>query len=92
MRKEVLKIGDAEIEKRKFYFFKNSIHVKYLNIINLIICKKFSLRIKFYKYFIGSKFDKKSYVILYNVSEKSGHTESFDKSKYISFLLKDEIY
>ena len=53
MGKEILKFGNIEIEKNKFYHHKSLIFLKNVDIEKVLVSNKISLGEKNYKYFIG---------------------------------------
>ena len=57
MEKAVVKFGDIEIEKQKFYQYKRPISMK--NIDKIVVSHKVSFGKKGFKYFIGSRDAKK---------------------------------
>ena len=57
MGKEILKFGDIEIEKNKFYNHKSSIFYKDVDIEKVLLSNKISPSEKNYKYFIGYLFN-----------------------------------
>ena len=54
MGAEILRFADIEIGKNKFYCYKTSIFFKKdADIEKVLVCNKFFLEEKIYKYFIG---------------------------------------
>ena len=53
MGKRIITFGKIEIEKHKFYHYKNSTFLKDVDIDNLLISNKISSSKKNYKNFIG---------------------------------------
>ena len=71
-----IKFGDIEIQKQKLHQHKAPTAIKNMDINKIGISNKVSFGKKFFKYFIGYKDGKKN--------------ETFDETKYISFLIKDD--
>ena len=53
MDKEILKFGDIEVEKMKFYLHKSPDSLKDVDIEKVLVSNKISSSEKNYKYFIG---------------------------------------
>ena len=53
MDKEILKFGDIEVEKMKFYLHKSPDPLKDVDIEKVLVSNKISSSEKDYKYFIG---------------------------------------
>ena len=53
MDKEMIKYGDTEVEKRRFYQHKRSISINNIDIIKIVISNKVSFCKTGFKYFIG---------------------------------------
>ena len=57
---KAIKFGDIDIQKQKFYQYKQSISIKNIDINKIVVSNKFSFGKKGFKYFIGYKDAKKS--------------------------------
>ena len=53
MDKEMIKFGDTEVEKHRFYQHKRSISINNIDIIKIVISNKVSFCKMGFKYFIG---------------------------------------
>ena len=62
MGKEVLKFGDIEIEKNKFYHHESLILLKDVDIEKVLVSNKISSGEKSFKYFIGSLYKLGHYI------------------------------
>ena len=51
--KEVMTFGDTEVDKRKFYRYKNRIFLNDVHVDNILVSKKISFGKKDFKQFIG---------------------------------------
>ena len=58
MKKKIIKFGDIELEKQKFYQHKRPILIKNININKIVVSNKVSFGKKGFKYCIGCKDDK----------------------------------
>ena len=58
MKKKIIKFGDIELEKQKFYQDKRPILIKNININKIVVSNKVSFGKKGFKYCIGYKDDK----------------------------------
>ena len=56
----VIKFGDIEIEKQRFYQHKRPTSKINIDINKIVVSNKVSFGKKFFKYFIGCKDDKKN--------------------------------
>ena len=56
---KVIKFGDIQIRKRKFYQHKGPISIKNIYINKIVVSNNVSLGKEGFKYFIGHKDDKK---------------------------------
>ena len=59
MEKTLIKIGDIEIEKQKFYQYKRPISIKNIDINKIVVSNKVYFGKNGFKYFIGYKDAKK---------------------------------
>ena len=55
MEKTIIKFGDIEIERQKFYQHRRPISIKNIDINKTVVSNKVSFDIKGFKYFIGYK-------------------------------------
>ena len=62
---KAIKFGDVEIQKQKFYQYKQLISIKNIDINKIVVSNKFSFGKKGFKYFIGYKDAKKSDLYVY---------------------------
>ena len=62
---KAIKFGDIEIQKQKFYQYKQLISIKNIDINKIVVSNKFSFGKKGLKYFIGYKDAKKSDLYVY---------------------------
>ena len=89
MNKKVLKFHDIEIEKCEFYQHKKPISID--NSINrIIVSNEASFVKKEYKYFIGYKNVKAIRPLSIFLPKMSIYRRDFNKTKCMSFLIKDE--
>ena len=77
MDKKIVKFDDTEIEKYKFHQNKIPILIKNININKIVISNKIFSDKNSFKYFLGYN-DAKRFI-----------RRDFDKTKYLSFLIKD---
>ena len=89
MIKEITTFDNTEIEKRKFHYSKYPIKINIADIDKIILSKKVSFRKKGFKYFIVYNDDEKVKPICIMLPKITRYVQSFDESKYISFLIKD---
>ena len=90
-----IKVGNIEIKKQKFYQYQRPISIKNIDIDKIVVSNKVSFGKKSFKYFIGYKDAKKirpwcifhPKVSAYRIEETK--YISFGKTKYITFLIKD---
>ena len=91
MEKTIIKFGDIEIEKQKFHQHKRPISIKNIDINKIVVSNKVSFGKKGFTYFIGFKDNKKVRPLCIFLPKMSAYRKDFDKTKYISFLIKDEL-
>ena len=89
MNKEIITFSDTEIEKRKFHYSKYPINIKNVDVDKIILSCEDSFVRKGFKYFIGYKDDEKV-KLFYMAPKMSRYTKTFDETKYMSFLIKDD--
>ena len=92
MDKEVLRFGNTEIEKNKFYRHKSPIFSKGVNIEKVLVSNKISFREKNYKYFIGYLYnDDKVKPLHIMLPKRSAYAKSYDgQTKWMYFLIEDD--
>ena len=90
MGKEILTIGDIDIEKNKFYCHKTPILLGDVDIEKVLVSNKISFVEKNYKYFIGYLYnDNKPLHIMF--PKTSVYVESYDgQTKWMYFLIEDD--
>ena len=81
IEKTIIKFGDIEIEKQKFYQHKRLISKKYIDINKIVISNKVSFGIKGFKCFIGYKDAKKIRPLYIFLSKMSAYRRDFDETK-----------
>ena len=76
MGKEMLTLGDIEVEKDTFYCHKSLIFLENVDIEKLLVSSKISSDEKSYKYFIGYMYnDYKVKTFTYIASKKSAYAK-----------------
>ena len=65
MEKTIIKFGDIEIERQKFYQHRRPISIKNIDINKTVVSNKVSFGKKGFKYFIVYKHPKKLYLHVY---------------------------
>ena len=90
IEKAIVKSGDIEIQKQKFHQHKRPISIKNIA-INKIVYNKVSFGKKGFKYVIDYKDSKKTKPLYIFLPKMSAYRKDFDETKYVSFLIKDEI-
>ena len=88
VEKIIIKFGDIEIEKQKFYQQKRPISIKNLDINEIVVSNKVSFGKKGFKYFIGYKGAKIRSLCMF-LPRMSTCGRDFDETKYMSFFIKD---
>ena len=86
----IIKFGDIEIQKQKFHQHKGPISIKNIDINKIVVSNKVSFGKKGFKYFIGYKDATKTRPLCIFLPKTSAYRRDFDKTKYISFLIKDD--
>ena len=92
MDKEIIKFDDTEIEKYKFHQHKSPILIDNININKIVVSSKVSLGKKDFKYFIGYKDAKNDTPLCIFLPKMSAYRRDFDKTKCMSFFIKDETF
>ena len=88
MYKAVIEFGDNEIEKHKFHYQKNPISIDGIDLIKYRYPARFCLVKRVLNILLNTKIAKK---LLYIIPPKmSGYTQSFNETKYMSFLIRDD--
>ena len=84
--------GDIEIVKNKFYFRKNPIFLKDVDIEKVLVSNKISFVEKNYKYFIGCLYNDHKINPLHEMYPKtSAYVKSYDaQTKWMYFMIKDD--
>ena len=92
MGKEILTIGDIDIEKNKFYCHKTPILLGDVDIEKVLVSNKISFVEKNYKYFIGYLYNDNKVKPLHIMFPKtSAYVESYDgQTKWMYFLIEDD--
>ena len=85
MEKPIIKFGDTEIKKQKFYQYKRPISIRNIDINKTVVSNKVSLGKKGFKYFIGYR-EAKIRLLCIFLSKMSAYRTDLDKTKYMSFL------
>ena len=79
MDKEILTIGDIEIEKNKFYHYKSPVPLRYVDIEQVLVSNNISFGEKKYKYSIGYLHnDHKVKPLLIMVPKTRAYVKSYD--------------
>ena len=90
MDKKIIKFDDTEIEKYKFKQYKRPILIDNIDVNKIVVSNKISFGKNGFKYFIGNKDAKKIGPLCIFFPKMSAYRRDFDKSKCMSFLIKDE--
>ena len=90
MVKAVIKFGDTEIEKQNFHQHKRPISMKSIDINKKVSSNKVPFGQKRFNYFIGYKDAKKVRPLCIFLPKTSACRRYFDKTKYMSSLIKDD--
>ena len=86
---KIIKFWDTEIQK--LHQDKGPISIKNTDIKKIVVCNKVSFGKKCFKYFIGYKDAKKIESLCIILPKKSTYRKDFDETKYISFLIKNNL-
>ena len=89
MEKTIIKLGDTEIEKQKFYQHKRPISIQNIDINNIVVPSKVSFGKRSFKYFIGHT-DAKIRPFCIFIPKMGAYRRDFDETKYMLFLIKDD--
>ena len=90
MGQESRMFGNIEVEKHKFYQHKNPISIDDINIDRIVGSNMVPFGKKDFKYFTGYKDDSEKTMLLCIMLPKMGpHRRDFDKTTYMSFLMKE---
>ena len=81
--------AEDEIEKYKFHKSKCSISINNIYINKIVVSNKVSSGNNSFKYFIGSEKTKKIRPLCIFLPKMSAYRKDFHKTKYMSFLIKD---
>ena len=91
MNEEILVLSHIGIDKHKFYNHKNPILIVDVYINKALISNKVSLGRKHFKCFVDYKDDYYKMKLLCLILPKmSRYVKSFDETKYVYFLIKDD--
>ena len=88
MGKEILMLGDIQIEKNKFYHHKSPIFLQDVDIEKILVSNKISSDEKNYKYFIGCLYNdyKVKPLHIYCFQKMSTYVKSYDgQTKWMYF-------
>ena len=77
-------------KKQKFHQLKEPISIKNIDINKMIVSNKISYGKKGFKYLIGYKNAKKIRPLCIFLPNMNAYRKDFDKTKHISFLIKDD--
>ena len=88
MGKEIVKFGDTEFEKYRFYQHKSPISINNID-INIVVSNKVSFGKKGFKHFIRYRDGKTIRPLCISLPKMSAYKKDFDESKWMSFLIKD---
>ena len=91
---KVIKFGDIQIEIQKFHQHKEPILIKNIEINKIVVSNKFSFGKKEFKYFIRYEDAKEIRICKFLcifLPKLSAYRKDFDETKYMSFLIKDEV-
>ena len=87
-----MKFDDTEIEEYDFHRFKNPISINDIDINKIVVFNKLPFHKQDFKYFIGYKDNEKIRTLCIFFPEMSIYKRYFDKTKYMYFVIKDEIF
>ena len=86
----MIKLDDIEIDIYKFHQYKSPILIDYIYINKIVVSNKISYGKNDFKYFIGYKDAKRIRPLCILLRKISAYRRNFDKTKCVSFLIKDE--
>ena len=89
MEKIIIKFGDIKIKKQKLHQYKRPFSIDDIDVNKIVVSNKVSFHKNRFKYFTGYKDTKKILPLLIFVPKMSGYRRNFDKSKCMTFLIKD---
>ena len=92
MGKDILTIGNIEIEKNNFYRYKSPVSLRDIDIEKVVVSDKISFGERNYKYFIGYLYNDHKVKPLHIMFPKtSTYVKSYDgKTKWMYFLIEDD--
>ena len=85
-----MKFDDTEIEEYEFHQHESPISINDIDINEIVVSNKLSFGKQDFKYFIGSKDNKKIRPLWIFFTEMSIYKRYFDKTKCMYFVIKDE--
>ena len=88
MGKEIITLGDTEVKKHKLHQHKSPISIRDVN--KIIVSSKVPFGKKGFKHFIGYKDYRKVRPLCIALPKMSAYGIDFDKTKYTSFLIKND--
>ena len=89
MGKEIITFRDTEVLKYNLYQCKSPVSINDLGISEIVVSNRIPFAKRDFKYFIGY-IDVKKVRKLVNASKMSAYRRDFDKTKNISFLIKND--
>ena len=89
METTVIKFSDIEIQKQKFHQQKEPISTKNTDMNKIVVSNKVSFGKKGFKYLTGYEDAEEIKPLCIFLSKMSAYRKDFDKTKYISFLIKE---
>ena len=89
MYKRIIKFHDIVFEKDKFHQNKSPISINNVDIIKIVVSNKVSSGKSGFKYFTGYKDASKIRPLCTFLQKMTACRREFDKTKYMSFLIKD---
>ena len=90
MDKKIIKFDGTETKKYKFHQYKRPISTDNIDVDKIVVSNKISFGKNDFKYFIGYKNAKKIRRLCIFLPKMSAYRRNFDKTKCMSFLIKDE--
>ena len=90
MERKIKNFDSNEIEKYKFHQYKSPILIYIIDINKLVVSNKVSFGKKDFKYLMSYKGAKKIRALYIFLPKRSAYRRDFDKTKCITFLIKDE--
>ena len=92
MGKEILKFGNIEIEKNKFYRHKSPIYLGDVDTEKVLVSKKISFGEKYYKYLSGCLYNgNKVKPLNIMLPKTSANVKSYDgQTKLMYFMIEDD--